>query len=98
MANTANLRAGLIGLGMMGRHHARVLASLEGVDLVAVADPGGDKVGVAGGRPVHETIEQLIAERLDYCMGAVPTQYHAEIPKALAEAGVDALTEEPLAG
>ncbi|MFL6150749.1 MAG: gfo/Idh/MocA family oxidoreductase, partial [Ornithinibacter sp.] len=31
-----NLRAGLIGLGMMGRHHARVLGSLPGVDLVAV--------------------------------------------------------------
>ncbi len=35
----AKLRAGLIGLGMMGRHHARVLGSLDGVDLVAVADP-----------------------------------------------------------
>ena len=46
----ANLRAGLIGLGMMGRHHARVLASLEGVDLVAVADPAGDPHGVAGNR------------------------------------------------
>ncbi|MEU8225079.1 Gfo/Idh/MocA family oxidoreductase [Kribbella sp. NPDC048915] len=94
----ANLRAGLIGLGMMGRHHARVLASLEGVDLVAVADPGGDKFGVAGGRPVHENIEQLIAEKLDYCMVAVPTQYHAEIAKALAEAGVHAMIEKPLAG
>ena len=38
----ANLRAGLIGLGMMGRHHARVLGALDGVDLVAVADPAGD--------------------------------------------------------
>jgi UDP-N-acetylglucosamine 3-dehydrogenase len=94
----ANLRAGLIGLGMMGRHHARVLASLEGVDLVAVADPGGDKFGVASGRPVHENIEQLIAEKLDYCMVAVPTQYHAEIAKALAEAGVHAMIEKPLAG
>jgi len=93
----ANLRAGLIGLGMMGRHHARVLASLEGVDLVAVADPGGDKFGVAGGRPVHENIEQLIAEKIDYCMVAVPTQYHAEIAKALAEAGVHAMIEKPLA-
>ena len=37
----ANLRAGLIGLGMMGRHHARVLASLDGVDLVGIADPTG---------------------------------------------------------
>ena len=82
----ANLKAGLIGLGMMGRHHARVLASLDGVDLVAVADPGGDKFGAAAGRPVHETIEQLIAEGIDYCMVAVPTQYHAEIAKALAEA------------
>ena len=49
----AKLRAGLIGLGMMGRHHARVLGSLDGVDLVAVADPGGDAHGVAGGRPVR---------------------------------------------
>ncbi|WP_405063631.1 Gfo/Idh/MocA family oxidoreductase [Kribbella sp. NBC_01505] len=94
----ANLKAGLIGLGMMGRHHARVLASLDGVDLVAVADPGGDKFGVAGGRPVHSTIEQLIAEGIDYCMVAVPTQYHAEIAKALAEAGVHAMIEKPLAG
>ena len=46
-----DLRAGLIGLGMMGRHHARVLRSLEGVELVAVADPGGDPYGVAGVSP-----------------------------------------------
>ena len=38
----ANLRAGIIGLGMMGANHARVLSNLEGVDLVAVADPQGD--------------------------------------------------------
>src|SRR5690625_6555343 len=44
----ANLRAGLIGLGMMGRHHARVLRQLDGVDLVAVADPAGDPHHVAG--------------------------------------------------
>ncbi|HEX5969973.1 MAG TPA: gfo/Idh/MocA family oxidoreductase, partial [Intrasporangium sp.] len=47
-----NLRAGLIGLGMMGRHHARVLGTLEGVDLVAVADAGGDPHQAAGGRPL----------------------------------------------
>ena len=69
----ANLRAGLIGLGMMGRHHARVLAGLEGVDLVAVADPGGDQHGVAGGRPVLSSVQELIAAGIDYCMVAVPT-------------------------
>ncbi len=93
----ANLRAGLIGLGMMGRHHARVLGSLDGVDLVAVADPGGDVHRVAGGRPVYETIEQLIEHGIDYCMVAVPTIYHEPIGLALAEAGVHAMIEKPLA-
>lgn len=93
----ANLRAGLIGLGMMGRHHARVLGSLPGVDLVAVADPGGDVHQVAGGRPVVDNVEQLIEHRLDYCMVAVPTVYHEQIGLALAEAGVHAIIEKPLA-
>jgi UDP-N-acetylglucosamine 3-dehydrogenase len=93
----ANLRAGLIGLGMMGRHHARVLGSLPGVDLVAVADPGGDVHGVAGGRPVFKDIDQLIAAGLDYCMVAVPTIHHEQVGLALAEAGVHAIIEKPLA-
>ncbi|HEU5143730.1 MAG TPA: Gfo/Idh/MocA family oxidoreductase [Dermatophilaceae bacterium] len=93
----ANLRAGLIGLGMMGRHHARVLGSLPGVDLVAVADPGGDVHNVAGGRPVFENVEQLIEHGIDYCMVAVPTVYHEEIGLRLAEAGVHAIIEKPLA-
>jgi len=44
----SNLRAGLIGLGMMGRHHARNLRAIDGVDLVAVADAQGDPHGVVG--------------------------------------------------
>jgi len=93
----ANLRAGLIGLGMMGRHHARVLSGLEGVDLVAVADPGGDQHDVAGGRPVLSSVQELIAAGLDYCMVAVPTIYHEEVGLALAEAGVHTMIEKPLA-
>lgn len=93
----ANLRAGLIGLGMMGRHHARVLSSLAGVDLVGVADAGGDPHAVAGGRPLVDSIEKLIELGLDYCMVAVPTIYHEQIGLALAEAGVHAMIEKPLA-
>lgn len=93
----ANLRAGLIGLGMMGRHHARVLASLEGVDLVAVADPGGDPHGVAAGRTVLSGVEDLVRAGIDYCVVAVPTVYHQEVGMALAAAGVHALIEKPLA-
>lgn len=94
----ANLRAGLIGLGMMGRHHCRVLAGLAGVDLVAVADASGkDPHGVARDRPLVRTVEELIAAGLDYCMVAVPTACHEEIGLALAAAGVHAMIEKPLA-
>lgn len=93
----ANLRAGLIGLGMMGRHHARVLRAIDGVDLVGVADPGGDPHGVAGQLEVMPDIDALIGVGLDYCIVAVPTAYHEEIGLALAAAGVHALVEKPLA-
>lgn len=91
------LRAGLIGLGMMGRHHARVLGSLDGVELVAVADPGGDAHGVAGASEVLAGVDELIAKGIDYCAVAVPTIFHEEIGLTLAAAGIHALIEKPLA-
>ena len=93
----ANLRAGLIGLGMMGRHHARVLGSLDGVTLVAVADPAGDPHGIAGNHEVLKSIDELIKAGIDYCMVAVPTIYHEEVGLKLAAAGVHAIIEKPLA-
>lgn len=93
----AALRAGLIGLGMMGRHHARVLRSLEGVELVAVADPGGDPYDARGPLPVLPGVEELLAVGVDLCVVAVPTIYHEPIGLALAAAGVHALIEKPLA-
>jgi predicted dehydrogenase len=87
----------MIGLGMMGRHHARVLGSLDGVDLVAVADPAGDPHGVALGHDVHSTVNELIEIGIDFCVVAVPTIYHEEVGMALAAAGVHALIEKPLA-
>jgi UDP-N-acetylglucosamine 3-dehydrogenase len=93
----AALRAGLIGLGMMGRHHARVLRSLDDVELVAVADPAGDPHGVAGSLPLMSSVEELIAAGIDYAMVAVPTIYHEPVGLALAAAGVHAMIEKPLA-
>ena len=91
------LRAGLVGLGMMGRHHARVLGSLDGVELVAVCDPMGDAHNVAGGRPVFTKVSELIAAGIDYAMVAAPTAFHEELALELAEAGIHALIEKPLA-
>ncbi|HEX8509026.1 MAG TPA: Gfo/Idh/MocA family oxidoreductase, partial [Propionibacteriaceae bacterium] len=92
-----NLRAGLIGLGMMGRNHVRVLSSLEGVDLVAVADPGGDVHKVVTQQTVYSSAQELIASGIDYCTVAVPTAFHEEVGLMLANAGVHTLIEKPLA-
>ncbi|SIT88778.1 Gfo/Idh/MocA family protein [Microbacterium sp. RU33B] len=93
----ADLRAGLIGLGMMGRHHARILRDVPGVELVAVADPGGDPHRVAGGLSVLHGVDDLIAVGLDVAIVAIPTRFHAEAALALAEAGIHTLVEKPIA-
>ncbi len=91
------LRAGLLGVGMMGRHHARVLRELPGVDLVAIADPGGDPHGVAGELPILPDIDALIAAGIDIAVVAVPTRFHEDAALTLAEAGVHTLVEKPIA-
>lgn len=97
MSTAKTLRAGLVGLGSMGRHHARVLSGLEGVDFVGVVDPMGDKFGAAQGAPVLDTVEELIALGVDYAVVACPTGLHEQVGMQLAEAGVCALIEKPVA-
>jgi predicted dehydrogenase len=91
------LRAGLLGVGMMGRHHARVLRELDGVELVGIADPGGDPHGVAGGLEVLPDIDALIEVGLDIAVVAVPTRFHEDAALKLAAAGVHTLVEKPIA-
>ncbi|MEU6808104.1 Gfo/Idh/MocA family oxidoreductase [Streptomyces sp. NPDC046831] len=94
---TGSLRAGLVGLGSMGRHHARVLSGLEGVEFVGAVDPMGDKHGAAHGAPVLSTVQELVDLGVDYAVVACPTALHEEVGLALAEAGVCALIEKPVA-
>jgi len=89
------LRAGLVGAGSMGRHHARVLKSLDGVELAGVFDPAGDPYGVAGPY-LTCSLTELIARNLDYAVVAAPTAFHKGIALWLAEAGVHTLVEKPL--
>lgn len=81
----------------MGRHHVRNARALEGFDLVAVADPAGDKFGVAGDLAVLPSVDELIDANIDAAIVAVPTVYHEEAALKLAEAGVHTLVEKPLA-
>lgn len=92
-----NLRFGLVGIGMMGRNHARVLHAIDGVDLVAVADPAGDAFNVAGSAEIVHTVDELIAKGIDAAVVATPTMYHLDAGLALAEAGIHTLIEKPLA-
>jgi predicted dehydrogenase len=90
------LRAGVIGLGMMGRHHARVLRELDGVDLVAVADPGGDPHSVAGSLPVLRSVAELVDAGVDYAVVATPTGLHEQVALELASSGVHTMVEKPV--
>lgn len=91
------IRMGVIGLGSMGRHHARVIRETEGMDLVAVADPNGDAWGVARELPVLPDVEALLAAGLDAALVAVPTVYHEDVALKLAAAGVHTMVEKPIA-
>lgn len=93
----SGLRAGLLGIGMMGRHHARVLREIDGVDLVAIADPGGDPHNVAGELSVLADVDALIAAGIEIAVVAVPTKFHEYAALRLAEAGVHTLVEKPIA-
>ncbi|MFZ1383192.1 MAG: Gfo/Idh/MocA family oxidoreductase [Scrofimicrobium sp.] len=92
-----SIRVGVLGIGSMGRHHVRNARALDGFDLVAVADPGGDKFGVAGDLEVLSGVEALIDAGVEACIVAVPTAFHEDAALKLAEAGVHTLVEKPLA-
>ena len=94
------LRIGVVGFGAIGRHHARVLRAMDGVDLVGVvdADPGSRAQADEAGFPVLETIDELLALRIDAAIVAVPTVRHEEVAEALIESGCALLVEKPLAG
>ena len=93
------LRAAVIGLGMMGRHHARILQSLDGVELTGAVDPDGDRFGVVSDPGlVHPRLEALLdAGTPDLAVVAVPTEDHLDVVRTLAAAGVHVLVEKPLA-
>ncbi|MCX4965477.1 Gfo/Idh/MocA family oxidoreductase [Streptomyces sp. BE147] len=97
MSTPKPLRAGLIGLGSMGRNHARVLHGLDGVELVAAADPVAGPDSAPAGVPVVRSVAELAAEGIDYAVVACPTALHEEVALDLAERGIHALIEKPIA-
>lgn len=96
---TRPLPVGVIGVGALGWHHARHLATMPGAELVGVYDIRLDRaheVAKAVGTAACATREELL-ERARAVTIAVPTPVHAEVGLAALEAGVAVLMEKPLA-
>lgn len=91
------LRAGVLGLGVMGSNHARVLDELEGVEFVGVFDPAPNVPDVVHDKPVFRDLDAFLELGLDYAIVAAPTIYHLDMGTRLAEAGIHAIIEKPVA-
>jgi len=96
------LRAGVVGLGMMGRNHVRVWDEVvEEAELVAVADPDLSAVKRAtGGRRARgfDDVERMLAEEeLDLVSIVAPTSLHLPVTLAALRAGANVLVEKPIA-
>src|SRR3712207_5589244 len=91
------MRGAVLGLGMIGRHHARILQS-AGVFAGAV-DPGGDRFGaVHDASLLYASIDELLDRaRPGFAVVAVPTEEHLPAVEQLAAAGVHVLVEKPVA-
>jgi predicted dehydrogenase len=93
------LRVGVIGLGQWGRHHARVFATMPGVELTGVVDVDAREVETAVAR--YGTRGYVHHRDLLGCVDAVsvvvPTVQHYRVARDFVDAGVHVLLEKPMA-
>ena len=96
----SKLRVGVIGVGSMGRNHARVYAAMEEVQLVAVSDNDAQlaaRVGNIYGCQSYADYNLMLAhEQLDLVSVVVPTHHHFAVASAVIDQGVNLLIEKPI--
>ena len=92
------MRVAVVGVGHLGRHHARLLGAMEGVELVAVVDLIRERADEAaektGARPLTDYRE--LVGQVDAVTVAAPTSAHAEIARPFLERGTGVLVEKPM--
>jgi len=99
MVSQRKLRVAVVGVGYLGRHHARILAALDGVELVGVADrnwPRAQEIARAHGTSAYPDASAL-PDDVDAVTVAAPTEVHHAIARPWLERGVGVLVEKPLA-
>src|SRR5438045_1441051 len=81
-AKDAPVRLGVIGVGIMGSNHARVLADLSGVHVVGIADPGASHRALLAqivGCAACDDVDELLGLGIDAAVIAAPTHLHHDI-------------------
>ncbi|MFA5354853.1 MAG: Gfo/Idh/MocA family oxidoreductase [Thermodesulfovibrionales bacterium] len=92
------INVGVIGVGYLGRHHARIYSQLEGVQLIGVADPdSGRAAGIAEeyGCGFYGDYRELLS-RVDALSIVTPTTFHHKIAMDCLREGKDLLIEKPI--
>ncbi|MFQ5490994.1 MAG: Gfo/Idh/MocA family oxidoreductase [Phycisphaerae bacterium] len=94
------LRTAVVGVGHMGRHHARLYHELPECELVAVVDTDADRAAQTASK--HDTkpltdVANLLDLKPQAVTVAVPTVAHERVAAPLIEAGIPLLIEKPLA-
>lgn len=95
----SNIRVAVIGAGVFGRHHLRVLSQCLGVELAGVVDIDLEKAAAVAAEyscRAYPSLEALDGQA-DAAIVAAPTSEHATIGCALLERGIDVLVEKPIA-
>jgi len=96
---SAALRIAVVGVGHLGQHHARLLASMDGVQLVGIVDTKPGRAGEIASKlvvPSFTHLGELPLDGLDAVTIAVPTVSHLDVALPLIDAGVSVLVEKPL--
>src|SRR5262249_39256489 len=94
------LRVGVIGVGVMGSNHARVLAGLPGIQLVGVADPDRQQARFVAGAletKAVDNVDALLPLGVDAVTIAAPTHLHHDIALNCIGRGVHVLLEKAIA-
>lgn len=94
-----SVKVGVVGVGAIGRNHARVYAELESADLVAIYDADADRAAELAAEYGTEAVGSLaeLAGRVDAASVSTPTVTHREVTRELLEAGDHVLVEKPIA-
>lgn len=92
------LRVAVIGVGHLGKHHARLLGTLDGVTLSAVVDTKAARAAeIAAAYNTIALTDFRELPEVDAVVVAVPTEIHAEVALPLLERGIAVLVEKPMA-